>query len=220
MIQIKTIPVGRLSTNAYLITDAATGLSAMVDPGCPQPDLLRLAESLGDKLTMILLTHGHYDHIGGVAAVQRLTGAKIYLCEAEADFPTKSSLNLDRELMGMLTPFTPDVLLHDGDHIQLGETEFTVLHTPGHTAGGCCYLTDHHLFSGDTLFHGSMGRTDFPTGDPQAMMESLGRLGRLEGDYHVYPGHGPDSTMEWERKYNPYLRQELGREGKNDDFVY
>ena len=221
MIEVQTIPVGRIMTNAYLIRDAATGDMAIIDPGLAQPDLLRAIEECGkERFKAILLTHGHYDHIGGVAAVQRLTGAKIYLYEDEKDFPMKSSLNLDRELMGLMTPFVPDVLLKDGDTVTLGETVFTVLHTPGHTIGGCCYVTEGHLFSGDILFHGSMGRTDFPTGDPEAMMTSLRRLAELPGDYAVYPGHGPESTLDWERKNNPFMRQELGMMGKTDDFVY
>lgn len=221
MINVQTIPVGMLGTNAYLVTDAATGETAVIDPGFAQGDLLQKIEEAGaGKVTKILLTHDHYDHIGGVAAVQKLTGAKIYLCEAEGVFPSNSGLNLDKMLQGRVEPFTVDVLFRDGDTIELGETMFRVIHTPGHTIGSSCFLTENALFSGDTLFHGSMGRTDFPTGDPAAMMASLQRLAELEGDYTVYPGHGPDSTLEWERHNNPYVRQEMGAAGKFDDFVY
>ncbi|MDD5952921.1 MAG: MBL fold metallo-hydrolase, partial [Oscillospiraceae bacterium] len=108
----------------------------------------------------------------------------------------------------------------DGDTISLGETTLRVLHTPGHTGGSCCFCTDNELFTGDTLFHGSMGRTDFPTGNPSDMMASLRRLSALEGDFTVYPGHGPSSTLQWERDNNPYMRQEMGASGKTDDFVY
>lgn len=221
MLNVKTIPVGMLGTNAYLVTDSATGETAVIDPGFPQSDLLSAIDAcvLG-KVTKILLTHGHYDHIGGVAAVQKKTGAKIYLCEDEADFPQNSRLSLDKMLGGRLESFAPDVLFRDGDSIRLGETTFRVLQTPGHTVGSCCFVTEEVIFSGDTLFNGSMGRTDFPTGDPAAMMASLARLAALPGDYAVYPGHGPESTLEWERHNNPYMRQEMGAAGKSDDFIY
>ena len=221
MLQVQMIPVGMLETNAYLLTDTATGKTAVVDPGVAQSDLMQAIQKIGvENVTAILLTHGHYDHIGGVAAIQKETGATVYIGEQDGEFPSRSSLNLDAMLQGRLTPFTPDVLLQDGDTVQLGETALRVLHTPGHTAGSICFVADGVLLSGDTLFHGSMGRTDFPTGSPAKMMESLQRLARLEGDYAVYPGHGPESTLEWERQHNPYLRQEMGMAGKSDDFVY
>lgn len=221
MLQVQTIPVGMLETNAYLLTDEATGKTAVVDPGVAQQDLLQAIQQAGtENVTAIFLTHGHYDHIGGVAAIQKETDATIYIGEQDGEFPSKSALNLDKMLQGRLTPFTPDVLLRDGDTIQLGETTFRVVHTPGHTGGSICFVSDGVLISGDTLFHGSMGRTDFPTGSPAKMMESLQRLANLEGDYAVYPGHGPSSTLDWERQHNPYMRQEMGMAGKSDDFVY
>lgn len=221
MLQIKTFPVGMLETNAYLVTDAATGETAVIDPGYPQKNLLEAIEAIGkEQITMILLTHSHYDHIGGVAAIQKMTGARIYLHAEEADFPQNSAKNLDRMLQGKVEAFVPDVLFQDGDTIALGKTQIKILHTPGHTIGSSCFLAPDVLFSGDTLFHGSMGRTDFPTGDPVAMMHSLERLSQLPGDYTVYPGHGPHSTLEWERQNNPYLRQQMGAAGKSDDFIY
>ena len=218
MIRIETVPVGELQANCYVLSREGREDAIVIDPGAEEP-AIRLA--LGQrKIAAILLTHGHYDHIGGVAALQQRTGAKIYLYKDEAEFPQNSSLNLDRQLGGRVTPFTADVLLSDGDTFALGESQFTVLHTPGHTEGSCCFLSGDSLFTGDTLFCGSMGRTDFPTGNPQKIMASLRRLAELDGDYDIYPGHGPKSRLSWERENNPYMRQEMGANGKTDDFVY
>lgn len=198
---------GPLDVNCYLIVDESTGKAAVLDPGGLTPQLEAAIQKAGDSnVEQILLTHGHFDHIGGVAALQKKTGAKIFLHEADRDFPGESSLNLSRMAIGGEVPnFSVDRLLKDGETFSLGETVFTVIHTPGHTQGSCCYIAGKALFTGDTLMKESVGRTDFPTGSMPQLMKSLQQLALLPGDYIIYPGHGSPSTLDEERKRNPYL---------------
>ncbi len=199
--------LGRLETNCYLLIDENEEKAAVVDPGADESRLYQMLEDAGvTHLDYILLTHGHYDHIGGVAKLKEKYGGKICIHTLDSDFPRKPSLNLAHELFGILTPFDSDILLDHDDLLCFGTHSIKVMHTPGHTHGSCCFLCDDLLFSGDTLFCGSMGRTDFPTGSFQEMMKSLKTLYEMEGDYHVFPGHGPESTLSWERKNNPYMR--------------
>ena len=203
--QITNITGGPLPTNCYFLKDDETGASAVVDPGFESEELSELVRKDG-RVEKILLTHGHFDHISGVAKLQRETGAKVYLYTDELLFVTDSTLNLGGAFFeSSVKPFRVDVPLNDGDTVQLGSLEIQVLHTPGHTVGGCCYLVGDALFSGDTLMELSCGRTDFPTGNSSQMQSSLCRLGALRGDYRVFPGHGPSTTLEYERRNNSFL---------------
>lgn len=216
MIRVETIEGGLLPTNCYIFVDEETGKAAVVDPGFVSAELEEAVERFGvENVEAILLTHGHYDHIMGVPLVKRMTGANVYIHEQDAPFTSDSNLNLSRLIAArQCEPFLADVILHEGDTITVGNAEVTLLNTPGHTSGSSCYLVEDVLFTGDTLMKGTMGRTDFETGSPIAMQCSLARLRDLEGDYRVYPGHGAESTMEYERKYNLYLRE------ASNDFNY
>lgn len=194
---------GPLPTNCYLFRDEKTGAAAVVDPGFESPALT--AELLAGNVEAILLTHGHYDHIAGVRKAQELTGAKIYLHEADLSFPDDPALSLAGMFGCGVPPFRPDVVLRGGDSVSVGGLAVRVLHTPGHTAGGCCFLVGDALFSGDTLMRLSCGRTDFPTGSMTDMDASLKMLGRLKEDFRVFPGHGPETTLDFERENNPFL---------------
>ncbi len=199
MLNVKKIEVGLLGENAYIL-EYENG-AVLVDPGA---DVERITEALGGKPCLtVLLTHAHVDHIGAVAALQR-AGAKVAL--HEADLPLLRGPGNLAAAMGLpLEPFEPDVLLQGGEVLPLGVGEVRVLHTPGHTAGSVCYAIGDLLFSGDTLFYDSVGRTDFPSGDPSALQNSLRNvLFKLEGDYTVYPGHGPATTLLREKASNPY----------------
>lgn len=198
-----TIPVGQIDTNCYLIGDEKEGVCAVVDPGGSPEKVLDMVRKSGLKLEKILLTHGHYDHVGAVDALAESVpapGVAIYLHPADTDtgdnrlFPPLShSFNC----------------LEEGEILSVGSLEVRVLHTPGHSAGSVVLLVEDTMLAGDTLFAGSCGRYDMTGGEGQVMMQSLARLGRLEGDYKVCPGHGPMTTLERERRTNPYMRQAL-----------
>lgn len=205
--KIQRFLTGPLEVNCYLIIDETTGKAAVLDPGGMTPQLEAAINQIGEKnVEQILLTHGHFDHIGGAAALQKKTGAQVFLYEEDKDFPGNSSLNLSVMAIGQEVPsFSVDRLLKDGEIFSLGETAFTVLHTPGHTQGSCCYISENVLFTGDTLMKNSVGRTDFPTGNMPQLTKSLQQLALLPGNYTIYPGHGEPSTLDEERKRNPYL---------------
>ena len=157
---------------------------------------------------MILLTHGHFDHTGAVADLKEQTGAKVYIHSKDECMLDDTIKNVAYLCPGYsYKPFTADVLVSDGDIIRLDEIEFSVMHTPGHTAGSVVYFADNCMFAGDTIFEGSAGRTDFYSGDYIAQRNSLARLAALREDYIIYPGHGGSTTLKQEKKFNPYLGQ-------------
>ncbi len=205
--KIQVFQVGIIDTDCYLVTDEQTNQCFVVDPGDKSPELENV---IGDKeLKYILLTHGHYDHILGAAYLKKLTGAEVLIHSADA--PCLGDDTLSRA--GLHFPVKqentdPDRILEDGDEIDFAGKTIKVLHTPGHTPGCVCYIFDEKnvIFSGDTLFQLSMGRTDFPGGSSIDMMRSLSILKALEGDYIVLPGHGPATKLDFERKNNPYMR--------------
>ncbi len=211
MLKIETFSVAPLESNCYVLTDEQSGLAAVIDPGYPDGAGFERALNAGDKLKYILLTHRHFDHVLGAAALKRLTGAKIAVgrldacgvSSAQASMFTDFSMYYDIEQE--LTQ--ADVLLDEGDEIALGSSKFTVLHTPGHTEGSVCFVCGDDIFTGDTLFCGSMGRVDFDTGDIRQMAQSLARLAKLDGSMRVYPGHDSATTIERERKFNEYMKR-------------
>lgn len=205
--QIECISGGPLPTNCYLLTDEETGKTAVIDPGFYNSQLGKAVQK--HQVVMILLTHGHFDHITGVKKLAVETGAKIYMDAADSDFPMKPELNLSSAMgLDAIEPFVPDVQLHDGSTIELGSLQIKVMHTPGHTRGGCCYLVGDTLFSGDTLMCGTVGRTDLPTGSYEEIRKSVQRLRDLPGEWRVLPGHEFETKLSWERSNNPYMEAE------------
>ncbi|MFR8003675.1 MAG: MBL fold metallo-hydrolase [Hydrogeniiclostridium sp.] len=205
--KVMTIAGGELFENCYFAMDDTTGQVAVIDPGFWNQRLEDAIRQTGPQnIKMILLTHGHFDHIAGVAELQKETGATVYFPEKDRAFLTDPALNLINMMpTGTFASFIPDIYVKEGDVIHLGNTSFSVLETPGHTQGSCCYLTEEAIFTGDTLFFCSAGRTDFPTGSGTQLMASLKRLSGLPGDYSVYPGHEGATTLQYERSYNPYM---------------
>ena len=193
--QILTMPVGAYQTNCYMVWGEGDAC-VLIDPGYQANALLEQVEKQGKTLEAILLTHGHFDHVGAVRDIVADTDCKVYICDKELSLP--EGLTSGK----LYYTHTYD----EGDTLTLAGLTFQVLHTPGHTPGGVCLICGEAMFSGDTLFAGSMGRTDFPGGDYATIAKSLDRLKNLPGDYKVFPGHGEDTTLDFERKTNPYLR--------------
>ena len=193
---MKTLTVGSYCTNCYMVWGENSDSCVLIDPGYEPELLLEQVQLAGKKLQAILLTHGHFDHIGGVKPLMEQTGCRVYIC--------KEDLNLNPMLTAGLLAHTDTYA--DGDTLELAGLHFAVMHTPGHTPGGVCLLCEDTIFAGDTLFAGTCGRTDLPGSDHRQMVNSLRRLSQLEGDYRVLPGHGSASRLDWERQGNPFLQ--------------
>ncbi len=205
--KVKTVTGGIIPENCYLFLDENSGKAAVVDPGFSSQALQQALDEVGrENIVAVLLTHGHFDHIAEAASIQKETGAPIYFPEKELPFLTDQNLSLSYMVPeGIVKPFVPDVLVKEGTEISVGTLRVKVLETPGHTQGSCCYQVESALFTGDTLFFCSAGRTDFPTGSAPALFSSLRRLRDLKENYTVYPGHEGATTLDYERRYNPYM---------------
>lgn len=204
--EIIVVQRGFSTSNTYLLVDSASREAAMIDPSGKVDKLIYGIQSNAVKVTSILLTHGHYDHILSLKEMREYTKAPVYIHRLDAACLTEPSFSM-MSLIGRDDRFEPaEVLLEDGDKVRVGESLVGVMHTPGHTVGSVCYLTDAGIISGDTLFYESIGRTDFAGGSFESIRASLARLYALEGDADVYPGHGMKTTLEHERIYNPYVR--------------
>ena len=199
---IQVIQVPPIGTNCYLLKDDETGKGAVIDPGGDGVSISSAVAQMGMTPVAILLTHGHYDHTGAVTELLReYPGLPVYLNPGDAAM-MKDPANL-------IPDIGPTVAYGEGDQVPVGNLTVQVYHTPGHTPGSVTLEVENVLFTGDTLFQGSCGRTDLPGGDPMEMLASLRRLGRLEGDYTVYPGHMDSTTLAREKQYNPFIRQAL-----------
>ena len=195
MIKIHKLALGLYQTNAYIIHDEASSTCCVIDPGYEAPAILREVAHLGLSVEAILLTHGHFDHVGAVKDMVAETDCDVYICDGDLSLPPM---------------FTNGKLYYshtyaEGDVLRLAGLEITVLHTPGHTPGSVCLICENMMFSGDTLFEGACGRTDIGGSWPQ-IQDSLARLASLPTDYVVYPGHGGSTTLAMEKRYNPYMR--------------
>lgn len=197
--KITAVKVGLYETNAYILYDEQTKNAVITDPGAEPELILQELERFGLHLQAVLLTHGHFDHVGATGAIREATGCKVYVHPLELTMP---------EYMRAGLCYTDTY--EEGDTLTFDSMEFHVLHTPGHSPGSVTLLSDRNLFCGDTIFCGSCGRTDCPGGSWEVLTGSLRRLGALEGDYDVYPGHGDATTLQKERRGNVFLIRAMG----------
>ena len=209
MIDFRWLSVGPLGTNCYIIWDRETRKAAIVDPGGDEDVIANEASSLDLAVEWILITHGHPDHCFCAGALASGYDARIGMHPADIERMRAEGLEIASMFYDVSTyvEFTPTDLLSDGQVITIGESEVRVLHTPGHSQGGVCFVTDAGVFCGDTIFAGSIGRTDFPGGSFEQIIDSIKtRILTLEDSTRLYPGHGPATTVGEERKSNPFVR--------------
>lgn len=204
MIHIHTLTLGDYQTNCYIVHDSTAKSCAIIDPGYDAPGILKTVDALGLTVDAILLTHGHFDHVGAVEQIVNATNCDLWMSEEDYfQFPSP--------LISYFYPlansdFTEVQFMEDGQTIHAGGLAFTAIFTPGHTGGSMCLACENALFTGDTLFAGSCGRTDLPGGDANALRRSLERLKALKNACQVYPGHGESTTLSREKQYNPYMK--------------
>lgn len=203
---IKRIPAGIYAANCYVLYSEKENEGIIVDPGGDVDDILKYINDNNIKINSIVLTHGHGDHIAGVSELKEELKVNLLIHEADVDMLKSGDMNLSSIMAIGSIEMTADELLKDGDTIEFGDKEVTVLHTPGHTLGGICLLSGKYLISGDTLFKGSIGRTDLEGGNYETIINSIReKLLVLPGDTIVYPGHGPETTIEEEMRNNQFL---------------
>ena len=201
--EIKVLPLGHIKANCYLISSKEAAV--VIDAGFYSPKVCEFLQANSDKQRLILLTHAHFDHIGGAERLRNETGVKIAIGEKDNEDLSNPYKNLSDKFHAHITPFSADILLKHGERISVGDIEFKVIHTPGHTVGGVCYLTGDILFSGDTLFYRSVGRTDFDGGDYSELMYSIKELFKLPDNTTVLSGHGIETTIGQEMLYTPFI---------------
>ncbi len=203
--EIKKLSLGVMGTNCYLVWDEDRN-GVVIDPGFTDSRIKAIIDEHELTIHYILLTHGHFDHIGAIEKLKKETGAKVLIHENDKACLTDPKRNLSYMAGFDLSGEEADGFLVDGQTLQVGELEFKIIHTPGHSKGGVCLLAGKHLFSGDTLFNTSIGRTDFPDSDINELLAAIrNKLFILADDTLVYPGHGENTTIGYEKRYNPYL---------------
>ncbi len=207
MITIKTFVEGPIDANNYLVIDDATKDAVLIDCSSARAEFIQAINDSGVNLKLILLTHGHFDHLLGVDGFKDALGVETYISEDDMS-QVRMTPEMLQMFLGMMGASIPNITgyVKDGDIIKIGNTEIKAIATPGHTKGGMCYLVDNKLFSGDTLFQGSCGRCDLPEGDFETIVKSIKeKLFSLPEEIEVYPGHGGKTTIAHEKKFNDII---------------
>ncbi len=202
---VEKIMVGPIAVNCYVVACETTKRAAVIDPGDDEGEILTVIKNNNYNVTHILLTHGHVDHIAAVAEIKKATGAEINMRRDDLVLVENSGIQADMFGLRPAGDFTIDKYIQDEAQIKVGNLIITAISTPGHSPGGVCYLTENCLFSGDTLFADSIGRTDLPGGSYELLLSSIrNKLLTLPPETIVYPGHGPATTIAREIKFNPF----------------
>ena len=196
MLKIHVLQLGAYMTNCYIIHDQQANTCCVIDPGAKAEKVLALLQQEGLTLEAILLTHGHFDHVGAVKELCATTGCAVYLCEDDLLMPPNMTTG----------PLHYTDNYGEGDVLELAGLRIQVLHTPGHTPGSVCLMVEDAIFAGDTLFAGSCGRTDLPGGNEAALKDSLHRLRDIRQEYRIFPGHGIATLLSREQEYNRYMK--------------
>lgn len=205
--KVLSLSVGAMEVNCYIVYCEESGECAIIDPGDDSAEILNLIVKNEFIPIYILLTHGHFDHIGAVKELKEKTGAKVAIHPEDAKHLTDENINLSSLIGRPSVQVPPDILVEDGDKLEFGNVTLQIIHTPGHSKGGVTYKGESILFTGDTLFEGSVGRTDFPGGNHSQLMKSIcEKLMILDDNLTVYPGHGGQSTLGQERRFNLFLQ--------------
>lgn len=200
---VQKLPLGPLPTNCYIVKSG--GNAVIIDPALDDPQTESLAKEC--KNLRVFLTHGHFDHTQGVKRLSDL-GAKVYIHKDDAPMLLSGRISMADYFGFSHTPSRADFTFEDGGRFDFGDTQITVMATPGHTAGSCCFIIGDALFTGDTVFRGSVGRTDMPGACAKELLKSVEKIKGLKQNYKIYPGHGPASELDYEKTHNIFMLQQ------------
>ncbi len=209
LLQIYRLQLGFLQTNCYIVVNDQTKKGIVIDPAEDGDYIVRFIHDHHFEVNQILLTHGHFDHVGGIGPIKKEFNAKVWIHEKDAPMLEDPAKNLSFFIEGGGLSQRSDGFLKEGQSIEFGTSRLDVLHTPGHTPGGVSFVGDHFVFVGDTLFRNSVGRSDFPYASETQLAESIQKkLFALNDDFVVYPGHGPETTIGREKRSNPFVSED------------
>ena len=203
---LEKIVESRMGENTYVVGDESTKKCIVVDPGANFIDIINFVKRKNLSIEYIVLTHGHGDHITNVLKLKEATNAEVVAHQDEREILLDKKKNLSASLPSNTVELDADIYVKDNDTLKVGDMKLKFIHTPGHTPGSMCIKIDKHMLTGDTLFAGSIGRTDFYGGDFKKMEKSLKRLKNQDDDIAIYPGHGPNSNIKIEKMTNPFMR--------------